>query len=169
MNSILLPIFLGALLLLSAMGVLMVRQPVHAALFFFMTLLSLAGLYLHLSVPFIAMMQLLVYAGAILVLFIFVVVLFQEAHKQLKPSKCKPLDDGSRSIAFLFTIFLGWVAAHFSSSSIEKHEITSDFGTAQMVGKSLYLNYFFPFEALIPLLLIGLVGILYIGKRGAIR
>ena len=55
---------------------LLAKQPVHASLSFLLTLLSLSSLYLQLSAQFIAVMQILVYAGAILVLFMFVIVLF---------------------------------------------------------------------------------------------
>src|ERR1700761_2906986 len=75
--------FLGIVLILSSLGVVLARKPVHASLSFLLTLLILALFYLQLSAQFIAVMQILVYAGAILVIFMFVIVLFQDAHQQI--------------------------------------------------------------------------------------
>ncbi len=75
---------LGALLILFSLGVILARKPVYSALSFLATLLLLASLYLELSAQFIAVMQILVYAGAILVMFMFVIVLFQDAHSQIE-------------------------------------------------------------------------------------
>ena len=73
-------IVLGFLLVLASLGVILCKKPVHSCLSFLLTLLLLAGLYLNLQAPFISAMQILVYAGAILVIFMFVIVLFQDAY-----------------------------------------------------------------------------------------
>ncbi len=80
---------LGFLLFLSSLGMLLARQPLYASLSFLCTLLLLGFLYLQLSAPFIAVMQILVYAGAILVIFMFVIILFQDAYQKI--SQLKPL------------------------------------------------------------------------------
>ncbi len=80
---------LGLLLLVSSLGVLVLPKPVHASLSFLVSLLMLAVFYLELSAQFIAVMQVLVYAGAILVIFMFVIILFQDAHEQIAKYEAK--------------------------------------------------------------------------------
>src|SRR5581483_9485736 len=80
---------LGLSLILSSLGVILFKKPVHACLSFLFSLLILAGIYLQLSAEFIAVMQILVYAGAILVIFMFVIILFQDAHEQIEKFKAQ--------------------------------------------------------------------------------
>jgi NADH-quinone oxidoreductase subunit J len=75
--------FLGSLLVLSSLGTIFLKQPVHSCLSFLVTLLALSAIYVTLSAEFIGVMQVLIYAGAILVLFMFVIVLFQDAHHEV--------------------------------------------------------------------------------------
>ena len=67
---------MGLVLILSAMGVILLRKPLYACLSFLLSLLLLAAFYLQLYAEFIAVMQILIYAGAILVIFVFVIVFF---------------------------------------------------------------------------------------------
>jgi NADH-quinone oxidoreductase subunit J len=156
---------LGSILVLSSLGVILARKPVHASLSFLLTLLTLATFYLQLSAQFIAVMQILVYAGAILVIFMYVVVLFQDAHMQIsryEPASSPLLLYGSCAV---FLVLLVWLGQQFTGLPETKQELSSGFGTAQALGKALYVDFFFPFEAVILLFLVALVGALYIGKR----
>lgn len=159
-------LILGAFLLASAIGVISIKKPVHACLCFLLTLISLAAYYLQLSAEFIAVMQVLVYAGAILIIFMFVVVLFQDAYQQITsfPAKSNPILLLLAATAFILGLtFLGSHLLHFSSPL---HQIPESFGTVQGLGRTLYIDFFFPFEAVIFLFLIAVVGALYIGKKG---
>ncbi len=161
------PWILGAILIMSSLGVILVRNPVHASLSFLLTLLMLAALYLQLSAQFIAVMQVLIYAGAILVIFMFVIVLFQDAHQQIVrfPPKSVPLLLLVAGVSFLLAlVFLG---VRFTGFSTTRAGLPEDFGTAQSLGRVLYLDFFFPFEAVILLFLVALVGAFYIGKKGS--
>lgn len=156
---------IGIILILSSLGVIASRKPIYSSLSFLMTLLTLAVLYLQLGAQFIAVMQILVYAGAILVIFIFVIVLFQDAHEQLAQfePQSKPFLLGLAGSLFILTlIFLGSQLIHLGGS---KGEIPTDYGTVQSLGKSLYLDFFFPFEAVILLFLVAIVGALYIARK----
>lgn len=160
---------LGLILILSSLGVILVKKPVHASLSFLLTLLSLAALYLQLSAEFIAVIQILVYAGAILVIFMFVIVLFQDAHQKLlhiKPKSSRTFLIIVAAAFLLAFIFLGYRLLKETTAS-EMAPI--DFGTAQAIGQALYVNYFLPFEAVIVLFLVALVGALYIGKKGTLE
>lgn len=156
---------LGCFLILSSLGVILAQKPVHASLSFLLTLLLLAALYLQLSAQFIAVMQVLVYAGAILVIFMFVIVLFQDAHQQIAQyqPKSSPLLLFAAAAAFLLTlVFLG---KRFVDLGPAKQNLPEGFGTVQALGQALYVDFFFPFEAVILLFLIAVIGALYIGRK----
>lgn len=156
---------LGAVLILSSLGIILLRNPVHASLSFLMTLMTLAALYLQLAAEFIAVMQILVYAGAILVIFMFVIILFQDAHQQMihfKPqSKPLLLILAGSSFALLFVILAGKLWGLPPTTPVA----SEGFGTVQTLGKVLYVDFFFPFEAVIFLFLIAVVGALYVAKK----
>lgn len=156
---------LGIVLILASIGVILARKPVHSSLFFLLTLLTLAALYLQLSAQFIAVMQVLVYAGAILVLFMFVIVLFQDAHAQI--SKFQPQSKALLIIiaAVSFVVVMAILAAEFLGLKPANANLPADFGNVQPLGKALYIDFFFPFEAVILLFLVAAVGALYIGKK----
>lgn len=156
---------LGIIIVLSALFVITAKKPVHACLSFLLTLLSLASLYLQLSAPFISVMQILVYAGAILVIFMFVIVLFQDAYQQIHEHKAqsKPL------LLFTAVVFLVGTLTAFcmktKNISFLKVPQKDTFGTVEAIGKALYVDFFFPFEAVSLLFLVAIIGALYIGKK----
>ncbi len=158
-------LLIGAVLILSSIGVLIAKKPVYASLSFLLTLISLAALYLQLSAQFIAVMQILVYAGAILVIFMFVIILFQDAY--LKIDQTEPtaspwlIGAGVLSLLGLFG-FLGYRIWNVEQSV---KALPESFGTVQELGKALYLDFFFPFESVILLFLVAMIGTVYIGKR----
>lgn len=156
---------LGIILILSSFGVIIARKPVHASLSFLLTLLTLAVLYLQLSAQFIAVMQVLVYAGAILVIFMFVIVLFQDAHQQIGkfPAKSAPLLLFVAASAFLLAlIFAGDRLIGLTPS---KEGLPEGYGMTQTLGQALYVDFFLPFEAVILLFLVAVIGALYIGRK----
>lgn len=157
--------FLGALIVLSALGVIFFKKPVHACLSFLLTLLGLAGLYLQLNAPFISAMQILVYAGAILVIFMFVIVLFQDAYLTIDEHKpqSKPLWLAfSGALLFGTLTFLGMCMSNLSSQS---KSLPEGYGSIEALGKAIYIDFFFPFEAVALLFLVAIIGALYIGKK----
>jgi NADH-quinone oxidoreductase subunit J len=160
---------LGFLLILASLGVILSKKPVYSALSFLATLMLLASLYLQLSAQFIAVMQILVYAGAILVLFMFVIILFQDAHSQIskfEPQSSRPLLIIAGSFFIITLIYLG---KDFISLPLAKENISATFGTVQNLGTDLYIDFFFPFEAVILLFLIALVGAIYTAKKEKIE
>lgn len=155
---------LGGILIFSSLGVILAKKPVRASISFLVTLLTLAVFYLQLSAEFIAVMQVLVYAGAILVIFMFVIILFQDAYlkiDQTEPRSEKPFLIAAAGSFILALIFLGTQFLGIMSSP----KVPAVFGTVEQIGMSLYLDFFFPFEAVIFLFLIALVGALYIAKK----
>ncbi len=80
---------LGAILILSSLGVVFARKPVYAALSFLMTLFTLSVLYLQIACAVYCCHAILVYAGAILVIFMYVIILFQDAYQHIKHHKMR--------------------------------------------------------------------------------
>ena len=158
-------LLIGAILILSSIGVIIARKPVYASLSFLLTLIALAALYLQLSAQFIAVMQVLVYAGAILVIFMFVIILFQDAYLKIAQTDATTspwlIGAGILSLLGLFG-FLGYRIWNTTASA---KTLPESFGTVQELGKALYLDFFFPFEAVILLFLVAMIGTVYIGKR----
>lgn len=156
---------LGSILILSSLGVILLKKPVHACLSFLLTLMALGALYLQLSAQFISVIQVLVYAGAILVIFMFVIILFQNAYEQIERNESKsspPLLIGAGASFLAALIYLG---NQLKGLALSPALVPHDYGTVQSLGKTLYVDYFFPFEAVTVLFLVAVVGSLYIAKR----
>jgi NADH-quinone oxidoreductase subunit J len=152
-------------LIASSLGVILAHKPVHACLSFLLTLLALAALYLQLSAEFIAVMQILVYAGAILVIFMFVIILFQDAYIKIThhAAKSPTLPLWLAAAGFIGTSI--WLALKQVNISSTVQQLPADYGTVQSLGLLLYTDFFLPFEAVILLFLVAAVGALYIGKK----
>lgn len=160
-----LELILGTLLILSSIGVILAKKPVHSCLYFLLTLFTLATIYLQLSAQFIGVMQILVYAGAILVIFMFVMILFQDAHEKMlkvKPKSAPVLLVGGGACFLLALLVFGKDVLHIPSDG---RAVSKGFGTVEALGRALYVDFFFPFEALLVLFLIASIGALYIGKK----
>ena len=158
---------LGIILIFSSLGVIMAPKPVQSSLSFLLTLITLAALYLQLSAQFIAVMQVLVYAGAILVLFMFVIILFQDAHQQINKFKARSAPFFLFIAASSFILMLSLFGSRLFNFKQAQPAASSGFGTVESLGKALYTDFFFPFEAVVLLFLIAVVGALYIGKKEA--
>lgn len=151
--------------MLASLGILIFKKPVHASLSFLIALIMLSMLYLELSAEFVGIMQILIYAGAILVIFMFVIILFQDAHEELPRYKAQSskwlIAFGSSIIIFSMTLFL----SKLSNFKAFYPKLPLNFGTIEALGFSLYTNFFFPFEAIIFLFLVSIIGAIYIGKK----
>ena len=163
-------IFIGAGLIAIVASLLMVtrRNPVHSALWLIVAFFSLAIIYLSLNAQFIAVAQVIVYAGAIMMLILFVIMLIYLETEQELTSKIT----GAKIIASFITIilFLEIVAAILSFQVTGKKgpftpEVLAKAGNVKSVGMMLYGKYMFPFEIASILLLIGIVGAVVLSKR----
>jgi NADH-quinone oxidoreductase subunit J len=155
-------------LIAAVSAILMITRanPVISALFLILNFASLAGLYLLLNAQFIAVVQVIVYAGAIMVLFLFVIML-------LKPEKEKLFTTHPRVktfavlIAVLVFIQLVYIVllSHPSSSLNPVQAASMKAGTIEQIGRELYTNYVLPFEAAGFLLLAATIGALVLAKK----
>ncbi len=137
-------IIIGIILILSSLGVILAKKPVHSCLYFLLTLLLLAVIYLQLSAEFIAVMQVLIYAGAILVTFMFIMLLFQNAHEKIALTHGKSTPLLLAAAGGTFTLALIYLARELAIFSPSQTSPSKDFGTAYSLGKLLYIDYFFP-------------------------
>ena len=154
---------LAVLVVGSAMGVLLNRNPIHAALFLVVNLASVAGLYLTLRAEFLAAAQVIVYAGAIAVLFVFAIMVLIPGREETGPDPLR----GQRMMAVpLVAVFLVLVALVLRSAVLRGPETTAAVpGGVQALGRLLFTDYFFPFEVTSLLLLVALVGVIALAKR----
>jgi len=158
-------IVLGLLIVISALGIILLKKPVHACLSFLLTLLGLAGVYLQLNAPFISAMQILVYAGAILVIFMFVIVLFQDAYLAIDEYRAKSKPFWLVLSATLLIVTLTLLGTRLKTLGYQKESLPEGYGSLEALGKAIYIDFFFPFEAVGLLFLVAIIGALYIGKK----
>ncbi len=164
-------VFLAASLIALLASVMMVtrRNPIHAALWLIVAFFSLAVIYLTLNAQFIAVAQVIVYAGAIMMLIIFVIMLIQlDTEETLGRGRIS----GAKVIGSFITVilFLEIAAALLSFQSGPAKATAPAAGVAPpgsvaSVGTALYGKYLFPFEIASILLLVGIVGAVVLAKR----
>lgn len=158
---------LAVVALMAAGSMILQRNPVHSALFLIITLLSLAGLFLLLSAPFLAVIQVIVYAGAIMVLFLFVIMLLDIRRTEAAPSRVRLQRSLGIILAAIF--FLETLLVLRSGVINEMAAATTppppDFGTAVELGRTLFTSYFFPLQLAAVLLFVALIGAIVLSKR----
>ena len=167
----------AAVILVGSVGVVTSRNPVHAALSLVMTLFGVAVLFIEQSADFLAAVQIIVYAGAIVVLFLFVIMFLGVDRSE--DITIDPLV-GQRPLAFVFSaITLGGVlamaaTAHWVTGAqqvvgpIQGHVTrnpSSPAGEPAQLGKQLFTTYLFAFEATAALLVIAVVGAVVLARR----
>jgi NADH-quinone oxidoreductase subunit J len=129
------------------------RNPVTAVMSLVATFFGLAGIYATLSAHFLAILQVLVYAGAIMVLFIFVVMILNR--EEVSPFSLRPL----RILGVLGGVYLLVKFCQVSDQGLPTAgAITQDFGTVGSIGDKLFRDFLYPFEAISLLLLVAIVG-----------
>lgn len=166
-------IFVVAALVAIISALLMVtrKNPIHSALWMIVTFIAMAVIYLMLNAQFIAVAQVMVYAGAIMMLIIFVIMLVQMDNGQgeaaLKPRVSKIKVAGAVVAVILFLeVLLG--VLFYQKTGISggyTTDMLNSIGNVRTVGSILYGQYLFPFEIASILLLVGIVGAVVIVKR----
>lgn len=153
---------LSALALFSAVMVITSRNPVFSVLWLIITFFTISGHYVLLNAQFLAVVNIIVYAGAIMVLFLFVIMLMN-LNKETEPQKNKWLKlAGAVSGGCLLLVL---VAALRDTESRMTELGTGDIGLIQNLGKSLFSDYVVPFEISSILFLSAMVGAVVIGKK----
>lgn len=156
---------LSALAIASAVVVITHRRPVISAMALAVNLVSIAGFYLLLNAQFMALLQILVYTGAILVLILFVIMLLNLDEENRLSGWTKPLQRVVGGIAV--AAFLGLVAWVFAGTDFGPLAPVgvAGFGTVKEVGTELFSTMFYPFEVISLLLVAAMVGAVLLAKR----
>lgn len=154
---------LSAIAVLAGLGVVIARSPINSVISLIVCFLSIAGHYIILNAQFLAVVHIIVYMGAIMVLFIFVIML-------LNLNKVKEsFDNLWIKLAALISgglLFLVLIAAVSKTPLVvTQAPVSANIGLIRELGLVLYRDYLFPFEASAILFLAAMVGAVLIGKR----
>lgn len=150
----------------TAAAMLVSRQPVFAVLFLVMNFIVVAVLYLVLGAPFVALAQITVYAGAIMVLFLFVVMMLgSQEFSFFEPLKGQPWLVGILSFMFLLLIGIFILTRLGGQPAISAP--SSEFGSPQMIGGLLMQKYVLPILIIGIIILTAAVGAVVLTRRGA--
>jgi NADH-quinone oxidoreductase subunit J len=156
--------FLSGLTLVSGVFVITRKNPVHSALALIFGLLAQAGLYLMLYAPFVAGVQIILYAGGIMVLFLFVIMLVN-----LERSRREEQFNNQWVIGLLAAVALGvlFVIVYVKGKALFPYRIAQPIenSNTQQIGVMLYGQYMFAFEIASLLLLVAIIGAVVMAKK----
>ncbi len=156
------------LAVLGGLGIVVLRNPVHAALSLGMVFISLAAMYILLSAPFIAAAQVMIYAGAILILFLFVIMVLNP-RIELSPGTLP--GQGSAAVivglALIVVIAVAVLNGHLAPPNGPfTPEVIAQAGHAQIIGQLLFTDFLLPFEITSLLILVAIIGVISLAKKG---
>jgi NADH-quinone oxidoreductase subunit J len=157
-------IFVAALSIIAALGVILQRHPVHCLLALVMTLVLLAILFIGLGATTVGFLQVIVYAGAIMVLFLFVIWLLNLQAQPLEGGHLALKFVGSLATAALIAELLVFVL-HLPAPLGHNQPVGADYGSIGLLARSLFSDYLVAFEVTSVLLLVGVVGAVALARR----
>ncbi len=154
---------------IGALGVLFLRDSIHSALSLVGTFFCLGAIYVLLNAEFVAVIQVLVYAGAIMVLFLFVLMLLTSSDADQYTNKWTP----GKILAGLFSFgILMQISSLFTTSELQLGakgayplEVIEEVGSIALIGRLLFTDYILSFEIISILLLVAVIGAVVIAKR----
>jgi len=152
---------LAAVAIAGAINLILQRHPIHSALSLVVVMAALAGLYLLLDAEFVAAIQIIVYAGAIMVLFIFVIMLLNAGVEE-RTNMSHIASYAGIPLAALLLLELAYRVARASAPLVAQ---PTPEGATRQLSLLLFRNFAFPFELTSILILIGMVGALVLAKR----
>jgi|SRR5437016_2663662 len=138
------------------------RNPVTSAMFLVLTIGSMAGLFVLLQAFFLAAVQVLVYAGAVMVLFLFVIMLLDLKAEERRKVNLMGAIAGVVSVGAIFAIFLRSLA---QASPLNVQSTPTLQGGTIRLGQLLFTEYLLPFEIVSVLLLVAIIGVVLLSKK----
>jgi NADH-quinone oxidoreductase subunit J len=155
---------LGATAVLASLGVILCASPVYCALYLIGNMICLALLFLLYNAEFIAAVQVIVYAGAVMILFLFIIALLGGKKEISEPSLQR-----TSAFAFVFLLFAELLlAAGVGPTNPIQGDLTPDvlsaIGSAKAIGVELFSRHLIPFELASTLLLVATIGIICLAK-----
>jgi NADH-quinone oxidoreductase subunit J len=155
---------LAAVAVGSALGLVLKRNPIHGALFLVVNLATVAALYLRLGAEFLALAQVIVYAGAIMVLFVFAIMVLIPGKEETGPDPLRALRVLALPLGAVLLVLLVLVLARWGAAPAGPPAARG--GLAELA-RLLFTDYLLPFELTSVLLLAAMVGVLLLARRRA--
>ena len=159
----------AALSVFGALGVLFLKNPIHCALSLVGTFFCLGSIYVLLNAEFVAIIQVLIYAGAIMVLFLFVLMLFSSKDTEMSSNKWTlgKILAGLLSLGIFVQIAYLFTGNELKLGPKGKYpiEVVEDIGSIAFIGRLLFTDYILSFEIIVILLLVAVIGAVVIAKR----
>lgn len=155
--------FFAGLAVAGALNLILQRHPIHSALSLILVMVSLAVLYLLLGAEFLAAIQIIVYAGAIMVLFVFVIMVLNAGEEE-RTSMSRMARYVGLPLATVFVVEMAWL---LYIGWPDKRLVAADIfvGTAEKLGLALFRDFLLPFELTGVLILIALLGAVVLAKK----
>jgi NADH-quinone oxidoreductase subunit J len=158
-------VILSALTLMCALGVVLSKNPIHSGLLLVLTMFSISGHYLLLHAQFVAIVNIIVYAGAVMVLLLFVLMLLN-LNKDNEPQKSIMVKIiGTLSAGGIMISLVAVSKIFLVQKSMQGRPIAEDFGYVKSLGALLFTDYILPFELASILFLAAIVGAVFLGTR----
>jgi NADH-quinone oxidoreductase subunit J len=159
-------LILALIAVASALGMLLSRNAVYSALFLVLNFVTVAVFYLLLGAPFIAMAQITVYAGAIMVLFLFVIMLLgAESLTGISNWRKILFPSALAVILFVEAAYLLIVKSRPAGDVLQPEAAVNTMDNLRQLGTSLFSDYLLPFEVVSILLLVAMVGAIILTKK----
>ncbi|MBD0372936.1 MAG: NADH-quinone oxidoreductase subunit J [Pyrinomonadaceae bacterium] len=166
MTAILFLLF-GGLALGCAISMVAQRNPLYSAISLIGVFIALACLYLTLAAPFIAAVQVIVYAGAIMVLVVFVIMLLNVEEEERRPLRMRYLIPAAIALAAVLVAEASFILFYVQTNpATPRTPYNSDVGLTAQIGSGLFTTYLLPFEITSILLLMAIVGAMSLARRG---
>jgi NADH-quinone oxidoreductase subunit J len=163
---VLLFILFGAMAIGCALAVVAQRNPLYSAISLIGVFISLACLYVMLAAPFIAAVQVVVYAGAIMVLVVFVIMLLNVEEEARRRPRLRFLLPAGVALAAVLIAEVTFILVSVHESQVVPTSSASDVGLTRSIGAALFTRYLLPFEITSILLLMAIVGAMTLARRG---
>ena len=154
--------FLSFLAVLFAILVVLAKNPIHSVLYLILTFFCIAGHYVLMNAQFLAAVHVIVYAGAIMVLFLYVIMLLN-LNQETEPHKPAILKVSATICSGLLLVIL--VGSLKGSEKIMAAQATTQIGLVKNLGKIMFNEFLLPFEVTSVLLLAAMVGAVMLGKN----
>ena len=163
---VLLFILFGAMAIGCALGVVAQRNPLYSAISLIGVFVSLACLYVMLAAPFIAAVQVIVYAGAIMVLVVFVIMLLNVEQEERGRPRLKFLVPAAVVLSAVLIAEVAFILVSVQEFRVIPTATPTDVGLTRSIGAQLFTRYLLPFEITSILLLMAIVGAMTLARRG---
>lgn len=157
-------LYFAAVIVLSAVLMITRRNPVHSVLFMLLLFFHIAGVFVLLNAEFLAAVQLIVYAGAILILYLFVVMLLN-VDRESEATRANRFWPWLTFFGLVIGAEIALLVARGSFSPGVGHPMTAPGAGVKELGIVLYTKYLVPFEVASVILLVGLVGAVMLAKK----